>query len=141
MNYVDNLRNPFAEQLRAYLHTDLADPSVAFSHRTLQKGKVFFGHVLTDDDVAKGVKRLNEIARTKGGIDFDFFETDALKALAKYGESYASEISRAHFLRRQFDNGVLKMLQDKGIYDTEALKSLSLLSGKLLKKLPVLQKT
>jgi hypothetical protein len=126
MNYVDNLRNPFAEQLRAYLHTDLADPSVAFSHRTLQKGKVFFGHVLTDDDVAKGVKRLNEIARTKGGIDFDFFETDALRALAKYGESYASEISRAHFLRRQFDNGVLKMLQDKGIYDTETLKSLEL---------------
>lgn len=126
MNYVDDLRNPFAEQLRAYLHTDLADPSVAFSHRTLQKGKVFFGHVLTDDDVAKGVKRLNEIARTKGGIDFDFFETDALKALAKYGDSYASEISRAHFLRRQFDNGVLKMLQDKGIYDTEALKSLEL---------------
>lgn len=126
MNYVDDLRNPFAEQLRAYLHTDLADPSVAFSHRTLQKGKVFFGHVLTDDDVAKGVKRLNEIARTKGGIDFDFFETDALKALAKYGDSYASEISRAHFLRRQFDNGVLKMLQDKGVYDTEALKSLEL---------------
>ena len=126
MNYVDNLRNPFAEQLRAYLHTDLADPSVAFSHRTLQKGKVFFGHVLTDDDVAKGVKRLNEIARTKGGIDFDFFETDALKVLAKYGDSYGSEISRAHFLRRQFDNGVLKMLQDKGIYDTEALKSLEL---------------
>ena len=126
MNYVDNLRNPFAEQLRAYLHTDLADPSVAFSHRTLQKGKVFFGHVLTDDDVAKGVKRLNEIARTKGGIDFDFFETDALRALAKYGDSYASEISRAHFLRRQFDNGVLKMLQEKGIYDTEALKSLEL---------------
>jgi len=126
MNYVDNLRNPFAEQLRAYLHTDLADPSVAFSHRTLQKGKVFFGHVLTEDDVAKGVKRLNEIARTKGGIDFDFFETDALKALAKYGDSYASEISRAHFLKRQFDNGVLKMLGDKGIYDTETLKALEL---------------
>jgi len=124
--YVDDLRNPFAEELRAYLKTDIADPSAAFSKRGLTKDAKFFGYQLTDKDVAGGVKRLNQIAREKGNIDFDFFETDALKALAKYGESFASEISRATFLERMLQNGVLKYLSDKGVYDTTALKELEL---------------
>ena len=123
LKYMDNLRNPFVEQLRVYLKTDVADPSVAFSHRTLQKGKVFFGVTLTDKDVAGGVKTLNQIARDNG-FKGDFFETDALKALSKYGDSYASEISRADFLRRSFSNGTLAYLEAKGIYDLEAMKSL-----------------
>jgi len=126
INYVDDLRNPFAEELRVYLKTDIADPSAAFSKRGLTKDARFFGVKLTDKDVAGGVARLNQIAREQGKIDFDFFETDALKALAKYGESFASEISRGAFLERQLQNGVLKYLADKGIYDTTALKELEL---------------
>lgn len=126
LDYMDDLRNPFVQQLRAYFHTDVTDPAAAFRQRTLQPKSPFFGTVLTEADVQQGVKRLNQIARTQGNLDFDFFETDVIKAFAKYGESYAREISRAGFLRRMFDSGVLKMLQDKGIYDDEALKALEL---------------
>jgi len=126
LNYMDDLRNPFVQQLRAYFHTDVTDPAAAFKQRTLQPDSPFFGTVLTEADIQQGVKRLNQIARTQGNLDFDFFETDVIKAFAKYGESYAREISRAGFLRRMFDSGVLKMLQDKGIYDDEALKALEL---------------
>jgi len=126
MDYMDDLRNPFVEQLRVYLHTDLADPAAAFKHRGLQNKSPFFGHILTEQDIAQGVKRLNSIAKLSGAVDFDFFETDVLKAFSKYGNSYASEIARANFLKRITDTGVLKMLGDKGIYDSETLKALEL---------------
>jgi len=125
--YVDDLRNPFVEQLRVYLKSDLSDPSSAFTSRSLIENKPFFGHVLTKEDLAGGVKRLNQIAREKGQIDFDFFETDALKVLQKYGDSYAVEISKAHFFERQLsEGGVLKQMQASGIYDNDYLASLEI---------------
>lgn len=62
-----------------------------FIERTLVAGKKWFGKTLTDADIRGGVRRLNEIARDPryGNLNFDFFETDVRRALAKYGENHA----------------------------------------------------
>lgn len=57
-----------------------------FTNRSLGPGKVWFGEVL---DGTESIYDLNRIARESGLIDFDFFETDPLKALANYAETHA----------------------------------------------------
>ena len=126
LDYVDNVNNNFVAELRAFIKNDVSNPTSAFNTRALVEGKPFFGHILTKDDLAQGIDRLNELARLpsngfKGG---NFFETDAIKVLQRYGQSYAGEFSTAHFLERQFQNGMLAHLVSKGEYDTETLEFL-----------------
>jgi hypothetical protein len=63
-----------------------------FIERELTPGKVWFGHVLTPDDLKGGIARLNDLARA-GGFKGNFFETDLNKALLKYSQKHAANLS------------------------------------------------
>ena len=66
-----------------------------FTPRSLEKGKVWFGNVLTGTETTA---QLNDLARPTLG--FDFFELDPAKALAAYGANHARYISYATALDR-----------------------------------------
>ena len=124
LDYVDNVNNNFVAELRAFIKNDVSNPTSAFNSRALVNGRPFFGHILTEEDLGKGIDRLNELATLGGFKGGNFFETDAIKVLQRYGQSYAGEFSTAHFLERQFQNGMLAHLVSKGEYDTETLEFL-----------------
>lgn len=83
-------RNPEkARDLAAALNVDRTWFLGNFRARDLQPGDVWFGVELTDDDLAQGVVRLNQIAKDSGRIKFDFFETDVIEAMNKYANKHA----------------------------------------------------
>lgn len=66
--------------------------------RQLKAGEKFFGYTLKPADVAGGIRRLNEIARKYGKLNYDFFETNAEKAFVKYGEGFARDTAFSEWL-------------------------------------------
>ena len=60
-----------------------------FVERSLRSGQKWFGYELTDADIAGGAARLNEIARKYGKLDFDWFDMDIRRALARYADNHA----------------------------------------------------
>jgi hypothetical protein len=66
--------------------------------RQLKPGSNWFGYRLTPADIAGGVRRLNELARQYGRLKFDFFETNAERALSKYAQGWARDVSFSNFL-------------------------------------------
>ena len=85
-------RNPkLAERLASDLDIDkTALLSGNYMSRNIREGKVWFGHVLTADDIAGGVKRLNQIAKDSKKISFNYFDEDLPSVLAKYANNHAS---------------------------------------------------
>jgi len=61
-----------------------------FTNRTLAPGKVWFGEVL---DGTETIYDLNRIAKESGLIDFDFFETDPVRALSNYADTHAKYLA------------------------------------------------
>ena len=91
-------RNPkLAARIAEKLNVDRTWFVGNFQPRDLAKGDNWFGHVLDDTDL--NITRLNELARNPAsgsgikGLDFDFFETDVLKVLSKYGNTHAQFIA------------------------------------------------
>ena len=119
--YIAKRSSQYAEEIRQYLKVNMTDPSASFKNRGLVKGAMFFGEELTADDVAKGVVRLNEIARSKGFMG-NFFETDMEIIFKKYGEHYASSMSNAEFMRLAKEGGVLAEAKQMGNVSQEWLK-------------------
>lgn len=70
------------------------------SPRELKVGSRWFGVTLTPEDIAGGVKRLNEIAKASGRVKYDIFETNAENALTRYGQSTARDNAYTEFLFR-----------------------------------------
>ena len=68
--------------------------------RELTVGSRWFGKVLTEEDIAGGVKRLNEIARNSKKVNYDIFETNAETALTRYGQAVARDNAFTEFLFR-----------------------------------------
>lgn len=81
--------------------------------RELKVGSMWFGKKLEAEDIAGGVKRLNEIAREKihtyvdgstvpnpSPIKYNIFETNAENALTRYGQSVAKDNAYTEFLFR-----------------------------------------
>ena len=85
-------RNPkLAERLASDLDIDkTALLSGNYMSRNIREGKVWFNHVLTADDIAGGVKRLNQIAKDSKKISFNYFDEDLPSVLAKYANNHAS---------------------------------------------------
>jgi hypothetical protein len=77
-----------AEELAKKLKVDRTWFVGNFRARELQVGDEFFGKVLTQADIDGGVTALNNIAR-KWGLDFDYFDTDALSVIGKYAQKHA----------------------------------------------------
>ena len=61
-----------------------------FMARNLGVGSNWFGKILTADDIAGGVKRLNQIAKDSGEINFKFFAEDLPTAIAQYANNFAN---------------------------------------------------
>lgn len=120
-DYIGKRSSQYAEEIRQYLKVNMTDPSASFKSRGLVKDAMFFGEKLTADDVAKGVSRLNEIARSKGFMG-NFFETDMETIFKKYGEHYASSMSNAEFMRLAKEGGVLAEAKQMGNVSKEWLK-------------------
>ena len=91
--------------------------------RQLKVGSIWFGRKLTADDIAKGVKRLNEIARPTLG--FDFFETNAEAAFRKYAQGWARDTAYTDFLY----NMALVTEARRGLKDTPLGKMAEALAG------------
>ena len=120
-DYIGKRSSQYAEEIRQYLKVNMTDPSASFKNRGLVKDAMFFGEKLTADDVAKGVTRLNEIARSKGFMG-NFFETDMEIIFKKYGEHYASSMSNAEFMRLAKEGGVLAEAKQMGNVSQEWLR-------------------
>jgi len=119
-NYIGKRSSQYAEEIRQYLKVNMTDPSASFKNRGLVKDAMFFGEKLTADDVAQGVSRLNEIARSKGFAG-NFFETDMETIFKKYGEHYASSMSNAEFMRLAKEGGILAEAKQMGNVSKEWL--------------------
>ena len=63
------------------------------STRRIGVGSKIGKYTVTAEDMAKGVKRLNEIYRKEYGIKFDWFETDIGIATSKQAERVAADIA------------------------------------------------
>ncbi len=66
--------------------------------RRLTAGEIWFGVKLTPEDVSQGVKRFNQIAREKGGLKYDIFETDADTAFRRYVDGWARDSAFTEWL-------------------------------------------
>jgi hypothetical protein len=66
--------------------------------RRLKAGEMWFGVKLTPEDVSQGVKRFNQIAREKGGLKYDIFETDADTAFRRYVDGWARDSAYTEWL-------------------------------------------
>lgn len=64
-----------------------------FVERTLQPGKIWFGKELTQADIDGGVRRLNQIAKDSGQINFNFFTEDFAEAMGRYAQKHARYVS------------------------------------------------
>lgn len=109
------------EQVLKYVKISVANPADSFKSRTLKKGKIFFGHEITDKDVLGGVRRLNEIANADGFVG-KFFETDIDKVLAKYGSHYAEQFGTAKFMLDSVESGLLQRAKQVAVLDPEWVK-------------------
>jgi hypothetical protein len=106
------------EQVLKYIKISMSNPSDSFKSRTLKKGKIFFGHEITDKDVLGGVRRLNEIANENGFAN-KFFETDIDRVLTKYGAHYAEQFGTAKFMLDSVESGLLQRAKQVAVLDPE----------------------
>jgi hypothetical protein len=104
------------EQVRQYLKYDPTDPAGSFRSRQLKVGSEWFGHKLTQSDIDKGVDQINKLAKNPKIVDGvpvtqamteNFFETDVMSVLKKYGDHYSSQIGMAYSLQKGMELGVL----------------------------------
>lgn len=125
-----NSSNPDAVKSREFMYNPLENTG-AYKTR-MQAGDEFFGTVLTEEDIAGGADRLNQIALDSGKVDFNFFETDLPTVLDRYIDSYAKQ--RGRIARKKFliDEGVYKKLEQRLGPDKELLtKSSRVLNRRL----------
>ena len=123
-DWLNSLSTQRAEEIRQYLKINMTDPSSSFKSRGLIKDARFFGKVLDDEDMLKGVAGLNEIANMPGtGFTGKFFETDIDRIMAKYGQHYAQQFGTAEFMRLAVDGGILAEAKQMGSVTKDWLKS------------------
>ena len=75
----------------------------------LVEGDMWFGEALTKEDIAGGIESLNKLARGRGGLTFDFFETDLPAVMDKYTRMYGAQMGK--IARKQY-------LADKGVFES-----------------------
>lgn len=122
--YVSDNSSKYAEQIRQYLKINMTDPGSSFKSRGLVEKAQFFGKTLTEEDVAKGVEGLNQIARD-AGFKGNFFETDITKVLPRYGSHYSEQFATAEFMRKAIADDILRVAKEREIVDEDWLKGTS----------------
>jgi hypothetical protein len=84
------------------------DPASSWKSRMVE-GDMWFGEALTKEDIAGGIQRLNELGRGRGGLTFDFFETDLPAVMDRYTRMYGAQMGK--IARKQY-------LADKGVFES-----------------------
>jgi len=107
LKLMEDATSAYGKQIREYLSVNMTDAQGSFRARNIREGAEFFGKKLTKEDVAGGVIRLNEIARERGKLNFDFFETDIQKIMAKYAGYYSKQVGTAKYMEELFKAGIL----------------------------------
>lgn len=128
LNYMANPKNPFAESTFKFLKEDLFDKAGSFKSRKLRAstdGKAnWFGTALTQEDIDKGVLRLNQLARD-GGFVGDFFETDVKAVLSRYAEFYGEQLGKISMADEIYKSGIGKMGKMASVLDNEMFEEFS----------------
>lgn len=130
-DFVQNSSSQRAIDVRRYMKVDHTNIGGSFESRNLEalvnSGETvdWFGKILTPEDIAGGVDRLNELARL-GGFKGDFFETDIRKALTSYLSNYAEGIGTIAFYQnlKESGNDIASMAVQRGMITKEALESI-----------------
>jgi len=122
INYMAVPTNPYAEATFKFLKEDLFDKNGSFKTRKLKPssdGKAnWFGHALTQDDIDRGIDRLNQLARD-GGFVGDFFETDVAAVLSRYGKFYGEQLGKIDFADSLVKSRIGKLRTTHSIIDNE----------------------
>jgi hypothetical protein len=128
LNYMSNPKNPFAESTFKFLKEDLFDKAGSFKTRKLKAstdGKAnWFGTALTQEDIDKGVLRLNQLARD-GGFVGDFFETDVKAVLSRYARFYGDQLGKITMADEIYKSGIGKMGKMASVLDNEMFEDFS----------------
>ena len=105
--------NRLPEEVLESLELDKTFALAGATPRELKVGSIWFGKKLEAEDIAGGVKRLNQIAkenvhtyadgstiRNASPVKYDIFETNAENALTRYGQATAKDNAYTEFLYR-----------------------------------------
>lgn len=105
--------NRLPEEVLKSLELDKTFALAGATPRELKVGSMWFGKKLEAEDIAGGVKRLNQIAKEKihtyvdgstgrnlSPVKYDIFETNAENALTRYGQATAKDNAYTEFLYR-----------------------------------------
>lgn len=113
--------NAVAVATRGTVYNPL-DPASAWKRRMVE-GDLWFGEPLTAEDIAGGLDRLNVLGRERGGLKFDFFETDLPTIMDKYTKMYGAQMGK--IARKQYlkDKGVFQKVEERLIEDPAWVKS------------------
>ena len=119
--WMANEANPAATATRGVVYNPL-DPASAWKNRMVE-GDIWFGEPLTADDIVGGIERLNALGRQRGGLTFDFFETDLPTIMDKYTKMYGAQMGK--IARKQYlkDKGVFKAVEERLIEDPKWVAS------------------
>jgi hypothetical protein len=110
-----------ANELAKGLNIDVPTITADIFEDSLRPGAKLFGRVLTAEDIAGGVTRLNQIARDAGKLNFDLFETDLGNIISKFAEK-SGELEA--FSR------TVKLLTDEGRLARQASRTVVAKDGK-----------
>lgn len=119
IKFMRNPNNKFVAELREVIDNPVETMGV-FKSRMVE-GDRFFGQVLSKEDIAGGVARLNEIARA-GGFAGDFFETDVAQVLGKYVGQWAEQKGVAAYMKHLRETGTADALLARSVPDERAVK-------------------
>ena len=130
-DFANNSQSQAAVNVRQYMKVDHSNIGGSFESRNLERlvksGKevIWFGNVLTEDDIAKGIDRLNELANI-GGFKGNFFETNIQKAFTSYLENYGEAIATITFYQglKEAGTDIGSMAVERGMISKDAMDSL-----------------
>lgn len=88
------------------------DPASVFKTRMVE-GDMWFGEKLTAEDIAGGADKLNQLGRERGGLDFDFFETDLPTVVDKYNRMFAAQMGKLERQKYLIEKGTFAKLNEK----------------------------
>jgi hypothetical protein len=112
-----NSNSPYADDVREIFQQDPFALPGAFTPRSLREKKKWFGEVLKPEDL--NIDSLNRIAREKGGVDFDFFETDIAEIMRRYVSDTADEVGIIERNKQLRDTGFFQRIEEQRINQLE----------------------
>lgn len=123
--WMANTENPEALKIANLMYNPL-DNTGAYKSR-MRAGDEWFGYTLTEDDIAGGLDRLNDLAMqygSKHGVNFQFFETDMPTVLDRYVEMYAGMMDRIARREHLVKNGTFRRLEERLVTDPDLVKEI-----------------